>query len=112
MHPSGRLLCGPAAAGARSRRRLPMARRGRDQASWFAGHRLREPRAGTRPADRVIAYLHRITTFEDKTMADISLNPVTPVTNGALVGSSNPLPVYNTGVAPVGGGITWGAPTA
>lgn len=40
-------------------------------------------------------------------MPDISLNPVTPVTNGALVTASNPLPTYNSGVAPVGGGITW-----
>jgi hypothetical protein len=45
-------------------------------------------------------------------MTDTTLNPVTPVTNGAIVTSINPLPTYNAGVAPVGGGITWGAPTA
>ena len=28
------------------------------------------------------------------------------------VSASQPLPTYNTGVAPVGGGIAWGAPTA
>lgn len=42
-------------------------------------------------------------------MVDITLNPVTPVTNGNIVTSTNPLPTYNAGVAPVGGGITWGA---
>ena len=40
------------------------------------------------------------------------INPVTLVTNGAEVTASNPQPVYDSGVAPVGGGITWGAPTA
>lgn len=45
-------------------------------------------------------------------MTEVTLNPTTPVTGGAIVSSTNPLPVYNSGVAPVGGGITWGAPTA
>lgn len=45
-------------------------------------------------------------------MAENILNPVTPLTNNAQVSSTNPLPVFNSGVAPVGGGITWGAPTA
>lgn len=45
-------------------------------------------------------------------MADVALNLVTPTTNGAIVSATNPLPTYNSGVAPVGGGITWGAPTA
>ncbi len=45
-------------------------------------------------------------------MADVALNLMTPTTNGAIVNATNPLPVYNSGVAPVGGGITWGAPTA
>lgn len=30
-------------------------------------------------------------------MVDLTLNPVTPVTNGAIVTSSNPLPVTNSG---------------
>lgn len=30
-------------------------------------------------------------------MSDLSLNPTTPVTNGAIVSSSNPLPVYVAG---------------
>lgn len=45
-------------------------------------------------------------------MTENILNPVTPLTNNAQVSSANPLPTYNAGVAPVGGGITWGAPTA
>ncbi len=45
-------------------------------------------------------------------MTEVTLSPVTPVTAGAIVSATNPLPTYNTGVAPVGGGITWGAPTA
>ncbi len=40
------------------------------------------------------------------------LNPVTLVTNNAEVTAANPQPVYYSGVAPVGGGITWQAPVA
>ncbi len=45
-------------------------------------------------------------------MAYETLNPVTLTVDGAAVATANPLPTYNSGVAPVGGGITWGAPTA
>ncbi len=43
-------------------------------------------------------------------MTEVTLSPVTPVTAGAIVSATNPLPVYMT--EPVGGGVTWGAPTA
>lgn len=38
--------------------------------------------------------------------------PVYPVVAGARVSAANPLPTQNSGVAPVGGGIVWGAPQA
>ncbi len=45
-------------------------------------------------------------------MTDVTLSPSSPIVNGAIVSDVNPMPTKNTGVAPVGGGITWGNPTA
>lgn len=43
-------------------------------------------------------------------MVDTYLSPSTPIVNSAAVGDTNPMPIKS--VVPVGGGITWGAPTA
>lgn len=39
-------------------------------------------------------------------------NPVSIAIHSESVSDTNPFPVKTTGIAPIGGGITWGAPTA